>query len=140
MDQTPSVDFYEVLQISASAEPETVHRVYRLLAQRFHPDNLDTGNAETFRRISDAYEVLIDPQRRSAYDREHRQARQPDAVGVQDVPPATVPVMDEMQRREEILRLLYGRRFSHPEQPSLGLRELEVLLNTPKTNLEFSLA
>jgi hypothetical protein len=47
--------------------------------------------------------------------------------------------MDEMQRREEILRLLYGRRFSHPEQPSLSLRELEVLLSTPKSDLEFSL-
>jgi len=47
--------------------------------------------------------------------------------------------MDEMQRRAEILRLLYGRRFSSPEQPSLGLRELEVLLNTPKGDLEFSL-
>jgi len=133
------VDHYEVLQISPNADLETIRRVYRMQAQRFHPDNLDTGNAETFRRISDAYEVLIDPQRRSAYDREHREAKRRDAFGVQDVPPATVPVMDEMQRREEILRLLYGRRFSHPEQPSLGLRELEVLLNTPKTNLEFSL-
>jgi hypothetical protein len=47
--------------------------------------------------------------------------------------------MDEMQRREEILRLLYGKRFSNPGQPSLNLRELEVLLNTPKEDLEFSL-
>jgi hypothetical protein len=44
-----------------------------------------------------------------------------------------------MWRREEILRLLYSRRFSHPEKPSMGLRELEGLLNTPKGDLEFSL-
>src|SRR5580765_6002606 len=87
------VDHYEVLQISPNADSETIRRVYRMQAQRFHPDNLDTGNAETFRRISDAYEVLIDPQRRSAYDRDHREARRRDAVGVQDVPPTTVPVM-----------------------------------------------
>src|SRR5262249_1144918 len=46
---------------------------------------------------------------------------------------------DELSRREEILRLLYRRRFANPEQPSLGLRELETLLNTPKADLEFSL-
>ena len=40
--------------------------------------------------------------------------------------------MDEMKRREKILGLLYSRRFSHPQQPSLNLRELEALLNTPR--------
>ena len=132
------VDFYEVLQISPNADVETIRRIYRIQAQRFHPDNLDTGNAETFRRISDAYEVLVDPQRRAAYDRDHRAAQRRAAIGVQDVPSAP-PVMDEMQRREKILGLLYSRRFSHPQHPSLGLRELEALLNTPKGDLEFSL-
>jgi curved DNA-binding protein CbpA len=133
------VDHYEVLQISPNADIETIRRIYRIQAQRFHPDNLDSGNADTFRKISDAYDVLSDAQRRDAYDREHREARRREALGVPDVRAAAVPVMDEMQRREEILRLLYGRRFSHPEQPSLSLRELEVLLCTPKGDLEFSL-
>ena len=47
--------------------------------------------------------------------------------------------MNEMRRREEILRLLYQRRCAHPEQPGLGLRDLETLLSTPKSELEFSL-
>ena len=42
-------DYYELLQISPNAEPETIHRVYRLLAQRYHPDNRETGNAQKFR-------------------------------------------------------------------------------------------
>jgi curved DNA-binding protein len=133
------VDYYEVLQISPNADVETVRRVYRMQAQRFHPDNLDSGNAEAFRRISTAYEVLNDPQRRAAYDRDHREARRRAAIGVPDPPPAELPVMDEMQRREKILSLLYSRRFSHPQQPSLNLRELEALLNTPRGDLEFSL-
>ena len=133
------VDHYEVLQISPNADAETIRRIYRIHAQRFHPDNLDSGNADTFRRISDAYEVLIDPERRSVYDRDYRETRRREAIGIQDVPPTGPPVMDEMRRREEILRLLYGRRFSHPDQPSLGLRDLEALLNTAKGDLEFSL-
>ena len=133
------VDYYEVLQISPNADSETVHRIYRVHAQRFHPDNLDTGNAEKFRLISDAYQVLSDPQRRASYDREHREARRRDSIGVAEPPSSGPRLMDEMQRREEILRLLYQRRFSHPDQPSLGLRDLENLLGTPKNVLEFSL-
>ena len=39
MPEELTIDYYEVLQISPNADPDTVHRVYRLLAQRFHPDN-----------------------------------------------------------------------------------------------------
>lgn len=133
------VDYYEILQISPNADAETVHRIYRVQAQRFHPDNLDTGNAEKFRQIAEAYEILSDPERRAAYDREHREVRRREAIGVAEAPQSAPPLMNEMQRREEILRLLYQRRFAHPESPSLSLRDLENLLATPKSDLEFSL-
>src|SRR5713101_9966524 len=61
-------DYYDLLQISATADPETVHRVYRLLAQRFHPDNRETGDADHFLLIQEAYKVLSDPERRAHYD------------------------------------------------------------------------
>ena len=61
-------DYYEVLQVSPSAEPETIHRVYRLLAQRYHPDNQQSGNAERFRILHEAYTVLNEPERRARYD------------------------------------------------------------------------
>ena len=41
-----ALDYYEVLQVNEKADPETIHRVFRLMAQRFHPDNGETGNAE----------------------------------------------------------------------------------------------
>ena len=132
------VDYYEVLQISPNADQETVHRVYRVQAQRFHPDNLETGDAERFRSVAEAYEVLSDPRRRASFDaehrREHRRAVQEAFVGSHASDP-----QDEVQRREQILRLLYRRRQAHPDQPSLGLREIEMLLGTPKEQLEFSL-
>src|SRR5258708_1734609 len=68
-------DYYDVLQISATADPEMVHRVYRLLAQRFHPDNRETGDADHFLLIQEAYKILSDPERRAHYDAETESLR-----------------------------------------------------------------
>jgi curved DNA-binding protein CbpA len=132
------VDFYEVLQISFNADQETIHRVYRMQAQRFHPDNLESGDAQTFRQVSDAYQVLSDPQKRSAYDAEYRNVRR-DARDFIAQANSAGSVDDERQRRQEILFLLYKKRQVHPDQPSMSLRDLEELLATPRQRLEFSL-
>src|SRR5207244_10520229 len=76
MEQDAPLDYYEILQISVNAEQETIQRVFRLLAQRFHPDNKDTGDANRFRQIRTAYDVLSDPVRRAQYDITHQQLRQ----------------------------------------------------------------
>src|SRR2546429_9884851 len=76
MADGPGDDHYEVLQISPNAEPETVHRVYRLLAQRFHPDNKETGDDSRFRAITEAYQLLTDPEKRGQYDVIHHERQQ----------------------------------------------------------------
>ena len=68
-------DYYETLQISPNADPETIHRVYRLLAQRFHPDTHETGDSARFRQITEAYRVLRDPESRAAFDVRHQSVR-----------------------------------------------------------------
>src|SRR5689334_10097860 len=71
-----AVEYYEFLQISPNAQPETIHRVYRFLACRFHPDNAETGDREKFLLLHRAYDVLSDPKRRADYDatlRKHQQ-------------------------------------------------------------------
>ena len=69
-------DYYEVLQISPNADPDTIHRVYRLLAQRFHPDAQETGDPARFRQITEAYHVLRDPEQRASFDLRHQSVRQ----------------------------------------------------------------
>ena len=75
MPEEKGVDYYEVLQVSTSAEPETINRVFRMLAQRFHPDNQNTGNEDRFRIILEAYTVLNDPEKRARYDIVHEKQR-----------------------------------------------------------------
>src|SRR5580704_4322247 len=59
------LDYYEIMQLSPNADTETIHRVYRLLAQRYHPDNAGTGNSELFVQLTDAFQTLSDPERRA---------------------------------------------------------------------------
>ena len=70
-----ATDYYELLQISPNADPDTVTRVFRLLARRYHPDQPDTGNEEKFREILAAYAVLSDPEKRAHYDVNHMAIR-----------------------------------------------------------------
>src|SRR5215207_1656955 len=69
------VDYYEVLQVSDGAEPETINRIYRTLAQRYHPDNRETGNEARFREITEAYHVLSNPEKRARYDATNEKRR-----------------------------------------------------------------
>ena len=64
----PFRDLYEDLQLSPNASQETIERVYRLLAKRYHPDNQATGDIEQFSKLQQAYEVLSDATRRAQYD------------------------------------------------------------------------
>jgi molecular chaperone DnaJ len=68
---TTKRDYYEVLGVSRQASEEEVKRAYRKLAVKFHPDkNPDDPQAEEkFKEIGEAYDVLMDADKRAAYDR-----------------------------------------------------------------------
>ena len=69
--ETQKRDYYEVLGVGRNATAEEVKRAYRKLAVKFHPDkNPDDPNAEEkFKELGEAYDVLMDPEKRAAYDR-----------------------------------------------------------------------
>jgi len=128
-------DYYEFLQISPSAEADTIHRVYKFLATRFHPDNRETGDIERFYLLKQAYGVLSEPASRAAYD-ETRRASQPEPLS------AWIDFMDNMEgelnRRLAVLTVLYFQRRTNPNKPEVSFRDIESRLGFPRDYLMFT--
>lgn len=62
-------DYYETLGVERSSTPEQINKAYRKLARKYHPDvNKGKDAEDNFKRVTEAYEVLKDPQKRSRYD------------------------------------------------------------------------
>jgi curved DNA-binding protein CbpA len=130
-------NYYEFLQISSNAESETIHRVFRYLAARLHPDNAETGDVEKFVLLKEAYEILSDPARRAEYDAAcaREEAQQPPLS-------SSIDFMDnidgELNRRLAVLALLYYRRRTNPSNPEVSLMEVEERMGFPRDYLEFT--
>ena len=69
-------DYYEILEVTRTAESEEIKKSYRKLAIKYHPDRNpgDKAAEEKFKELSEAYEALSDPHKRAAYD-QHGHAR-----------------------------------------------------------------
>jgi curved DNA-binding protein CbpA len=133
------VDYYEVLQVSTSADPETIDRVYRLLAQRFHPDNQQTGDESRFRTLLEAYTVLRDPEKRARYDVMHQQQRQERWRLVSSGAQSENDFEIEQIVRLTVLEALYTKRRLEPTNPGIFWREFERLIGRPREHLDFTL-
>src|SRR6059058_413460 len=62
-------DYYKVLGVDKKASQDDIKKAYRKLARKYHPDtNKDPGAEERFKEISQAHDVLGDPEKRKQYD------------------------------------------------------------------------
>jgi curved DNA-binding protein CbpA len=136
MEKNTFIDYYEDLQISPNADQETVERVYRLLAKRYHPDNQLTGDLEKFDIITKAYKVLYDPEKRAAYDAGYSDKKNL-LWETLSGPPHGGEYEDDKQLRKSILSVLYVERRQNVSNSGIGLWHLEKLLGWPEKILAF---
>jgi curved DNA-binding protein CbpA len=138
MSENGNLDFYEVLQVSANAEPDTIHRIYRLLAQRFHPDNQETGNSDRFHQIHEAYTVLSNPESRARYDVSYHKVKQDRWRFISAGAESENDFEMEQIGRLTLLEALYTRRRMEPSTPALLSADLETLMGRPREHIEFT--
>jgi curved DNA-binding protein CbpA len=131
-------DYYEFLQISPNAQTETVHRVYRFLASRYHPDNPETGDPEKFLLLNRAYEVLSEPVRRARYD-EFLRTRLTHRHEIFESVDFLDGIEGEMNRRLAVLFLLYRKCRGNIHNPSVSLLDLETQMGFPREYLDFTI-
>jgi len=129
-------DYYEVMQLSQNADPDTVMRVYHILVKRYHPDNQETANTDKFHAVVEAYKVLSDPDKRLAYDVRYDENR---ANVLKIFEEASASDSFESDRRilDGILSLLFVSRRREPGRGGLGEMQLERLLGCPGAHLQF---
>ena len=136
MDNHSFVDYYEILELSPNANSGTIERMFRYFAQRYHPDNPNTGDRAAFDVVIEAHKTLGNPVKRAQYDIQYKNnigkytklvesASDGDGVG-RDA---------HIQRR--ILSLLYARRRQNAREPELADLELERLLDCPSELVDF---
>lgn len=136
MFKEPFVDYYEILQVSTNADEDTIGRVFRYLAKRYHPDNSQTGDSDKFNLLVKAHTTLSDAEKRAAYDVHYQQSREQQWQLVKDAASSDA-FEDDYTIREKLLSLLYVQRRRDMESPGLGNFELEQLLNCPREMMEF---
>ena len=139
MENGERVDYYDLLQVSTSADPETINRVFRLLAQRFHPDNQKTGDEKRFRIILEAYSVLSDPEQRARYDISHDEQQKDRWRLVASGDQIESDFQMEQMSRLTVLEALYTKRRLDPHNAEIAMLDLEKLVGRPREHLEFTL-
>ena len=131
-------DYYEILEISPNANSETIDRIFRYPAQRYHPDNQDTGNRLRFDEILQAHTTLKDPVKRAQYDIEHKNHSRvrwklaeeaSDGKGIER----------DGDIQDKLLSILYVKRRQDTNDPGVGSVDLERLSGCPREHLDFHL-
>jgi curved DNA-binding protein len=138
VDENGFIDYYELLQLSSNADTDTIERVFRHLAKKFHPDNKESGDTDQFRLILEAHRTLSNPERRAGYDVKHQEYWNRKWKLASEASNGT-GFHDDRENRESLLSLLYVQRRRNMEKPGLGDYEMARLLRKPYELVDFHL-
>lgn len=129
------IDYYDLMQLSPNADDDTIRRIFRHLAQKWHPDH-EGGDPDRFKCLLQAHRILTNPDTRAAYDVKYQKFWESkwkmaaEASGGQGF-------TDDKNVRERMLSLYYVERRSKMQDPGLGEYEVSRLLRIPVEILDF---
>lgn len=149
------ISYYELLQVDREAHPTIIRYAYRFLAAMYHPDNGESGDAEKFRIITEAWRTLSDEGKRAAYDmslgaKETKPAAgqaggggsAPSQFGKDSLPkiPKTGLSWNEIELRLAILQILLAQRKKRPQTGGATAKMMMDILSIDNVSeIEFAL-
>ncbi len=131
-------DHYTILGVDPKANSEAIQTAYAKLAERYRPDNPDTGNPEKFESINQAFEVLCDASLRAEFDKIK-------GIDQDDGNPkfSGLDFFDALGRqtglRAALLSVLYDRRQKKPYRPAMSMRHLDGMLAASIDEMSFAI-
>ncbi|HAR94460.1 MAG TPA: molecular chaperone DnaJ [Deltaproteobacteria bacterium] len=145
MSSDEFIDYYDLLQLSQNADTDTIERIFRHFARKYHPDNTETGDSDRFRLIVDAHKILSDPEKRAGYDvryqdywnRKWNLAFEADRQNPSHEAGSTTDFGDDGKNRQNLMSILYAQRRQNMKRPGVGDYELARLLGLPLELIEF---
>lgn len=108
------LNYYEILEVKETADLEEIKRAYRSKALEYHPDRvpprLKKESEEMFKQISEAYEVLSDPEKRKQYDEDLKVLKSDQSFGQTDEQASysPAPILEVNKTRFEFRDLVWG--------------------------------
>jgi curved DNA-binding protein CbpA len=136
MDDSQFLDYYEILEISPNANSGTIERMFRYLAQRYHPDNRETGDRQRFDVIVEANDTLRDPIKRAQYDIQYKDQAS-FRTKLSEEASNSKGIQRDADIQNKLLSLLYVKRRQNISEPGIGSLDLERLSGCPAEHLEF---
>lgn len=136
MGKETSADYYKILQVDPRADQDMIERAYRLLAKRYHPDNLETGDVKKFENLITAYRILSNPKGRGAYD-DDLQAANAYQNNIFLYAPQSGASERETRLYQAILLMLYFARRRDSNKPGIGPYEIGKLIDLPDKEAAF---
>lgn len=130
------IDYYELLQLSSNADTDTIERIFRHLAKKFHPDNRESGDADRFRLVVEAYRILSNTESRAAYDVQYQDYWN-SRWNIASDAGRGADFGDDRENRDIVLSMLYVQRRRDMKKPGLGDYEVARLLGMPLELMEF---
>ncbi len=122
--KTQQKDYYAILGLSRDATSAEIKRAYRKLAKQYHPDvSHEPDAAERFRELTEAYDILIDPDRRQRYDRTYTPGADQPRNAKSGSKTGSGPDADGSQAASRLIKILEDTwleiRRRHPEIPAV---------------------
>jgi curved DNA-binding protein CbpA len=136
MADPEAIDHYEILQISPRADQDTIQRVFRHLAKRFHPDNPSSGDGLRFKQLVESFKVLSDPEQRAKFDVQYAQLHA-DQWRIFDQETVLSDVSADRRIRTALLSILYTACRNDAGKPGVGEIDLERMLGCPEEHMRF---